>query len=453
MGHSETTKEPKLFGNRRTDIMTLERRGLVQRTELRINGQPTAHYDLHPIVRRYAYSRLTDPTATHTQLVIYFEAVPKPERVRSLDDLRPTIELYHHLVHAGRYDEACELFRDRLSNPLYFQLGAYRQQIELLSALFPDGEDQPPRLSQEADQAWTLNELANSYSLAGQPAAAIPLIEQDIAILEKLGDKETLPTPLGNLAQQQLPTGALRAAADNLRRSIALCREIEDRFWEAVGHQELGRVLAYGGDWAEAKTELETALEQFTAENVIQSQGTVWAYRALAALLQGQAAEALAAAQEALRLADEDARTSYPVERDYVRCYWLLGWANLALGQLDTAQTHLDEALRRCRAINDVADEPAILLAQARLAAAQANPAQAKSIAEEARLIAERAGYVLDLADIHNLLAQLALAEGNRVAAQQHAQQAKDYAWCDGPPYSYKVAYDEAERLLEELSM
>jgi hypothetical protein len=71
-----------------------------------INGQPTAHYDLHPIVRRYAYSRLTNPTATHTQLVSYFEPVPPPERVRTLDDLRPTIELYHHLVHAGRYDEA-----------------------------------------------------------------------------------------------------------------------------------------------------------------------------------------------------------------------------------------------------------------------------------------------------------------------------------------------------------
>ena len=70
-------------------------------------------------------------------------------------------------------------------------------------------------------------------------------------------------------------------------------------------------------------------------------------------------------------------------------------------------------------------------------------------MAEEARLIAERAGYRLNLAEIHNLLAQLALEEGDRAAAREHAQQAKEYAFCDGPPYSYKVAYDEAERLLE----
>lgn len=441
----------ELFGNRREDITMLEKRGLVQRTELPINGQPIAHYDLHPIVRRYAYSRLTDPTTTHSQLIIYFEAVPKHEHVRNLDDLAPTIELYHHLVHAERYDEAHKLFRDRLHDPLYYQLGFYRQCIELLRALFLDGEEQPPHLSQEYAQAWTLAALGNSYSLAGQPAATIPLFEQSNAIDEKGGDKKNLTIGLDNLAQQQLPIGDLRAAADNLRRSIALCREIEDRFWEAVGHRELGRVLAYGGDWAGAKTELETALEQFTAENYTQSECVVWAYRALAALLQGQAAEALAAAQEALRLTDEYARTIYPVERDYMRCYWLLGWATLAQGQLDSAQTHLDEALRRCRAINLVEMEASILLAQARLAVARSDSAQAKALAEEARLIAERAGYVLNLAEIHNLLAQLALDVGDRVVAREHAQQARDYAYCDGPPYSYKVAYEEAERLLGSL--
>jgi tetratricopeptide (TPR) repeat protein len=286
--------------------------------------------------------------------------------------------------------------------------------------------------------------------LAGQPAAAIPLFDQYIAISEKREDKTNLAIGLGNLAYMaQLPIGALKAAADNLHQSIALSREIEDRDSERIGHKELGRVLAYGGDWAGAKAELGIALELDRAENAIQGQSLTWVYRALAVLLQGQADEALAAAQEALRLADEWARTYFPIERYYVRGYWLLGWAALAQGQLDTAQTHLDEALRRCRAINNVEMEPAILLAQARLAVAREDPVQAKTLAQEARLIAERTGYVLDLADIHNLLAQLALDEGDRAVARDHAQQAKNYAFCDGPPYSYKVAYDEAERLLQ----
>jgi tetratricopeptide (TPR) repeat protein len=220
----------EVFGDPREDIKVLERRGLVQRTELQIDDQPTAHYDLHPIVRRYAYSRLTDPAATHTQLVSYFEAVPQPDRVRTIDDLRPTIELYHHLVHAGRYDEACRILEDRLiPRPMYFQLGAYQQCIELLHALFPDGEDQLPRLSKEAAQTWTLNALAAGYSTAGQPAAAISLLEQGKAMDEELGDKINLAIGLGNLATQQTLIGALGAAADNLRQCIALYREIEEK--------------------------------------------------------------------------------------------------------------------------------------------------------------------------------------------------------------------------------
>lgn len=438
-------------GQIRRDLELLERRGLVQRT---VRQETQTSYDLHPIVRRYAYDRLADRAGIHAQLVGYFAAVPQAEKVNHLNDLLPTIELYHHLARAGRYDEARTLFRDRLRSPMYYQLGAYQQVIELLRVLFPDGEERLPHLTSEAAQAWTLNELANSYGLSGRPNSAVPLFELAANLAEKQGDKNNLAIGLGNLAHMaQLPIGALAGAAANLRRSISLCREIEDQFLEAVGHQEYGRLLATCGNWEQATTELDTALEQATSENTIQGQGLTWAYRTLAALLHGDAPLAATAAQEALRLADETARTRYPYELNYVQVYWLLGWAALAQGQAALAQTHLDEALRRCRAINLVELEPKILLALARLARTAAqDSALPHTYAAEARHIAERAGYVLDLADIHNFLAQLALDAGDTAAARTHAQQAHTYAWCDGPPYAYQPALDEADRLLADLS-
>mgnify|MGYP003681936971 CR=1 FL=1 len=94
------------------------------------------------------------------------------------------IELYHHTVRAGQYDAACDLLYDRLGTPLHFQFGAYQLRIELLRALFPDGDASTgsgqvnlPRLKKESAQAWTLNALANSYSLSGQPRRAVPLFE------------------------------------------------------------------------------------------------------------------------------------------------------------------------------------------------------------------------------------------------------------------------------------
>lgn len=74
-------------------------------------------FDLHPIVRHYAYDRLAAPerAAAHTRLRDYFAAVPKVEKVTRLEDLAPVIELYHHTVRAGQWGEVRTLFRDRLS--------------------------------------------------------------------------------------------------------------------------------------------------------------------------------------------------------------------------------------------------------------------------------------------------------------------------------------------------
>ena len=62
-----------------------------------------------------------------------------PERVRTLDDLAPVIELYHHTVRAGQYDAAFTLFRDRIHNAAYYQFGAYQLIVVLLTDLFPGG--------------------------------------------------------------------------------------------------------------------------------------------------------------------------------------------------------------------------------------------------------------------------------------------------------------------------
>jgi tetratricopeptide (TPR) repeat protein len=443
-------------------LRDLINRGLVQQETRQTPQGPQVWFDLHPIVRRYAYDRMTTEarTAAHGQLRDYFATVPAPERVQTLDDLTPAIELYHHMVRAGQCDEACDLFYERISTATYYQFGAYQLQIELLRALFPQGEGQPPQLQDEGDQAWTLNELANSYSLSGQPRAAVLLFEKYAAISEKRGYQENLAIALVNLAHAaQLPIGALQAAEANLRRDIDLCQAIADEPQEAIGHQELGRLLAYRGAWAEAEGELATALELFEKGNNIQGQVINWAYRSLAGLLRGRAGDAagavtaLAAAVRSLELADENARTDYPVERDYVRAYWLLGSAHRVNGDLCASDTHLTDALTRCRTINMVDHEADILLDLARLRADQGQPAEeALTLAQEALTIADRCGYALQGADIHLFLAQHHIAQGDLAQARPHSQAAHRLATCDGGDHTYRVALDEATALLAQLT-
>ncbi len=98
--------------------------------------------------------------------------------------------------------------------------------------------------------------------------------------------------------------------------------------------------------------------------------------------------------------------------------------------------------------------EANILLEIARLRYTQGDFKDAKEKADEALTITERSGYVLQGADVNLFLAQYALEQERDTAkAKEYAEQAKKLATCDGPPYYYKVAYEEAERLLASLNV
>ena len=173
-----------------TDLRDLIVRGLLNH-DIKEN-----RFDLHPIVRRYTYDRLatSDRTTTHMRLRDYFAAVPKSEKVTCLEDLAPVIELYHHTVRAGQFDEAFKLFRDRLSETTYYQLGAYQLRVDLLCVLFQDGEEHAPNLRDESDQALMLNGLANLTASSACPDAQCRCLNASmISARTGLGIKGTSP--------------------------------------------------------------------------------------------------------------------------------------------------------------------------------------------------------------------------------------------------------------------
>ncbi len=442
-------------------LLDLRKRGLLQYT-----GE-TGRYDMHPIVRHYAYDHFTDEKRrkeAHVQLAMHFiDAMPVTNKnVKTLEDLEPVIELYHHMVRAGNLDEAVKLLRERLSpNPLYFQFGAYQLQIELLRFLFLDGEDKSPRLKDESAQAWILNELANSYSVSGQPRHAVPPYTNSIKLWKKSGDKNNLIVGLSNVARPQLVIGMLNESMRNLRRGIDLCHIIEDKFKEAIAHQELGRALFYCGAWQESEQALDAAIAIKVWKENPQGCGVNFVYRAQRFLLMARTNQqakivylksAIECAVRALKLADEDARRGSPTPRDYGRAYWLFGAVYQASNKLTLADENLSKALNLCRQINSVDAEADVLLDLARLRYKQDDFKDAQEKASEALMITERSGDVLQGADVNLFLAQYALEqEKDKAKAKAYAESALKLAYCDGPPYYYKVAYDEAERFLESL--
>jgi hypothetical protein len=235
--------------------------------------------------------------------------------------------------------------------------------------------------------------------------------------------------------------------------------------------------MAFKGDFIGAEQQLSHAFSLFDRVSPSRSSVT-WAYRSLGALLVGDSIAALEAARRARELAELGFPGLGQLERDIIRAEWLLGAAVLvALSSADTqflketdyleqAETHLNEALIRCRRINMVDHEPDILLAWARWHHAKGNIDQARQDAGEALAIADCCEYRLKQAEIHNFLARLAWERVNELRemgdengaaqafaeAREHAEIAKERAWCDGPPHCYKPALEEAEGLLEEIA-
>ena len=465
-------------------------------------------FDFHPILRSFLYDGLTDKNAAHERAIEYFQALPEKEKVVTLEDLAPVIELFHHLTGLGKFDEACEIYRDRLSSTLYYQLANYSLIIELLQALFPDGEDRPSALTKEADQAWILNTLANAYTLSGQPGKAVPLYLLQNKLREKAAEHKNLAIGLGNVAQiAQLYLCQLSAAALHLQKNIALCQQIGDEIWEASGHKDLGHILAYQGCWhsggepykqrtrgsSTAEEAFKTAFELDQKSDHFQGLGLTSANRALSFLWQARLAQvspqqkktaeklslqALEQARTALEFAEKQAETDYPVPRDFIRSYWLMGETLILSGQANSSQSGnkfeihfydehfqalshsltvspgeenqaaercLDEACRRCRETNLVEMEANILLAQARLVWAKTTLAarvnsqdEMTALLQEAHQVAERADYRLQLADIHLFCGEVLLNVGQQVSgpplellglpARVHVQKAKAYA-------------------------
>jgi hypothetical protein len=156
---------------------------------------------------------------------------------------------------------------------------------------------------------------------------------------------------------------------------------------------------------------------------------------------------------------EKAARSSEPSEHDFVRSGLVLGNALVAEavagGQgardnIKEAEPYLADALSRCRRSNLIGFEPDLLIAMARWHQAAGRPGEAQRLAEEALAVADRCEYRLKQAEIHNLMAQIALDQSENDTARQRAELAKKRAICDGTPHSYQTAIDEAQAIITQ---
>jgi tetratricopeptide (TPR) repeat protein len=429
------------------EVLTeLEDRGLVG-WDKRAN-----RYDLHPLVRGVVWSGLGDDArrGVYTSLHAHFEAVPMIDdyrKVNSLEDLTPAIELYNTLIGLGRYDDAGRFFFERLNNSTHYRLSAYRQRIELLRMLFPDGLNQLPRLSRPRDQADTLEAIGLAYAARGQLTQAISLLHRsNTMIISGKKREEVVSDGLRNLSDTLRLSGALCESESAARRALVITREQDNRPKEAISLQFLGLTLAARGLANESESALQRALRLFSAQSDNQSKGVINSFLAQRALWLGDFAGALLFAKRAWELAHVRS-----FEGDFIYAARAQGEAALGLNDFATADERLHHALTRARMVNHAEEELPALAALAELRRRQGELGAARELLEDVWEAAERGPYPLIHADACNVLAEVERDDGNNVKAVEAAEKAYGLAWCDGPPFAYHWGLERARALLKEL--
>ena len=409
-------------------------------------------YDLHPIVRSVVWAGLAEGERRGVleKLHDHFKAQPMVENwrdVESMADLEPAIELYDKLIGLRHYQEAFELFRDRIERATLHRLGVARRRLELLRAFFPEGERIPPQLDTAVERGFILHALAVAYDLCGQPKAALWLFIQATTINEREGNRDNLVTILVNQSGAQRFVGELYSAEYSGRRGLQLAaNELGDDIHEAATCLALGETLSTRGETLMAECYLRRAGQLLNQQGHRQGEGVTSAYWAQLALHQGQVDEAHYLTDHAWRRASVDSH-----ECDFIHAARLQGSAALQLDELTRANERFHHALGRARTAGYAAQELPTLIALAELHRRRNEPKTARELLDQVWLPAERGPYPLFHADALNVLAQIERDAGNHDNAVDAATHAFELAWCDGPPYAYHWGLEAARDHLREL--
>ena len=407
-------------------------------------------YDAHPIVRGVVW-QLTDAKNQHsvyTALEAHFEPMATPEwrEVETLADLAPAIERYHTLISLRRYDDAFNLFSDRLTEAMHLRLAAHQELIACLERLFLGGVAELPALTNSRDQSRALDTLAVSYKVSGQPGRAVQLLQQANKIDERNNDNAYWAVGLQNLSRTLSEIGAFREAEGASRRAVLLDRKSAHEFREGISLGGLGHLLDLKGDHALAHVALYRSRNIFIEQDRPQLEGEISAYLADQSLWLDNAIEAGAWAELAWKHAAYERR-----EQNFLEAALRQGRVALQVGDSARADERLHYVLSRARAINMVEFEIPALVAIAELEFKRGHTAQAGARLNDVWEAAERGPYPLHQADAYNVLANIAMAAGDTPAAIDAATKTYKAAWCDGPPYAYHWGLQKAKAHLAAL--
>jgi tetratricopeptide (TPR) repeat protein len=198
------------------------------------------HYTTHPLIRAHYLERLKEKPigvvqALHNRIKgWYLDIAGEMPEVPTLDQLAPLIEAVHHACQAGEYDEAYDIFWERIyqktSFVLIYKLGAYETNLAIMQEFFPQGDtSQEPQVSNPNDKSFVLGVIALCLMSFGRLREAPPFYKRSNQFSIAESDWSEASMDYQNLAELYTYLGDLGASTESAREAIALSDRAENK--------------------------------------------------------------------------------------------------------------------------------------------------------------------------------------------------------------------------------
>lgn len=365
---------------------------------------------------------------------------------------------YNFLIETGDYDNAYGLFRDYLDMPTLQGIGDICQhRIPLLEALFPQGIEQKPALTDPQNQLQVLHVLGLAYiNGSGLPGRARKMYPHLIALAEQLGDQTMLGMSLGNFAKALRQTGYIRQADAAARRGLVIQNQSGDNLHKATNFYRYGMGLAQRGVKEDSERILTQALTLFQTLLAEQDHAIVTDYLGQRALWIDDADAALTHARRTWEIADALASNSTQVDLNGIfkvrtSAARMIGEALMMLGDLDEAETWVGTGLSTANLVNMVEEMLPLSHVQAEIARQRGQIELAQHALQTTWELAKIGEYRAYHANSYVLLARLHEDKHENDEAIAAAQNAYRLSWCDGPPFAYQRGLEKSREILERL--
>ena len=404
-------------------------------------------WDCHPLIRNYfgQIFRKEEENAfqqAHRVLFDHYQAVPgenyQPDRIEELEPL------YRAVVHgclAGEYQKALDVYKDRILRRIegtntfqfysFFKLGAYAQDLTVISTFFPDIWEAPlSKGLSESNQAWLVSVTSFCLNALGCLMETVEVKKNTIKIYDKLGDWNNASINVNHLIDIYLSIGSLKDAEHVAQQAIVYADRTDS--WQRQERQVASRARL--ATTLHRQGHLQESLKHFQeAEKIQQELQPQYPrlYNEVGAsycnLLLDMAA--YTAAQEAvLERGREFFKWRVPGDSllDISLDHLTIARALFALNRFDEAYAEFDEAVRGIRKAEKTNHTPYVLLARAKFYRHQKQFPEAWHDLDEAKDIIERCGMKLYAVDANLLEGNLFLDKDDGNEATKCYKQAKE---------------------------